>query len=421
MTLASFMSWSAYNLVIFEDAGFVNLLPLVYVRGVSQLRCGCTSLRERICRVLGHDQPTLYVRSELAAVTAQCPQVRVAQKSTGPTPTLFVNGRCLLGDKIAPANGNLVGRQGNQVAYIWADAKLSAKLTAEVFADDTKLQESLTSIAGVETDVKLINYPWDLIGQNSWALAQDWRYLGGGDCAERICAGAHLLARDNISIGAGTVVKPGCVLDGENGPIIIGNNVTLEPNSTLEGPLFIGDNSIIRAGAVLREGTSIGPACKVGGEVAESIIHSCANKQHDGFLGHSYLGQWVNIGAGTVTSDLKNTYGTIAVPINGRSVDSGRMFVGLTMGDHSKTGVNTTFATGSVVGFASCVCCSQVAPKFVPSFSWLTDTEHASARLEKMLETAQRVMARRDVTMTAADKELFLNIPQRAQQIEKAG
>ncbi|MBI4810593.1 MAG: transferase, partial [Ignavibacteriales bacterium] len=213
-----------------------------------------------------------------------------------------------------------------------------------------------------------------------------------------------------IIIGKGSKIKPGAVLDAEKGPIIIGINVTIMPNAVIEGPVFIGDNSIIKIGAKIYHGTSIGKWCKVGGEVEASIIQSYSNKQHDGFLGHSYLGSWINIGADTNTSDLKNNYGTVRVYVNGKMIDSGLQFVGLTMGDHSKSGINTMFDTGTVVGISSNIYGSGFPSKFIPSFAWGGEKQFTAYDLEKSIDTMKKVMARRNVNLTASYEKLVRKI-----------
>jgi UDP-N-acetylglucosamine diphosphorylase/glucosamine-1-phosphate N-acetyltransferase len=179
------------------------------------------------------------------------------------------------------------------------------------------------------------------------------------------------------------------------------------PNAVITGPAFIGDYSIIKAGAKIYSGTSIGTRCKVGGEVEASIIQSYSNKQHDGYLGHSYIGSWVNIGADTNTSDLKNTYGNVNVYVNGESVNTGLQFVGLTMGDHAKTGINVMFDTGTVVGISSNVYGAALPPKFVPSFSWGEGRSLTVYELDKAVETARRMMMRRDVDISPAYERLM--------------
>jgi len=174
----------------------------------------------------------------------------------------------------------------------------------------------------------------------------------------------------------------------------------------------------VQPGAVLREDTFIGPRCKVGGEIEASIIQGFSNKQHDGFLGHSYVGCWVNIAADCVNSDLKNTYGSVRVPINGIEVDSGETFVGLLLGDHSKTGINVAFPTGAVVGFCANVLAPR-SPKFAPSFSWIDADTIQPYDTQRGLEVARKVLARRDQELSPAAEQVFLDVAQRARAIER--
>jgi UDP-N-acetylglucosamine diphosphorylase/glucosamine-1-phosphate N-acetyltransferase len=205
-------------------------------------------------------------------------------------------------------------------------------------------------------------------------------------------------------------VKPGVVLDAEGGPIYIGKKAKVFPNAVIEGPAFIGDGSMIKIGAKIYENTSIGEVCKVGGEVEGSIIHSYSNKQHDGFLGHAYLGMWVNLGADTNNSDLKNNYGSVRVMINGEEVNSGSMFVGLTMGDHSKAGINTMFNTGTVVGVSSNVFGAGFPPKYIPSFAWGGAEGIETYDIARALEVAQRVMGRRKMQLSGAEEKVLREV-----------
>jgi UDP-N-acetylglucosamine diphosphorylase/glucosamine-1-phosphate N-acetyltransferase len=210
---------------------------------------------------------------------------------------------------------------------------------------------------------------------------------------------AHVAGQENIRIGREVRISPGVVIDATRGPVSIEDGAVLMPNASLEGPIHIGRGSIIKMCARIYGGTTIGPVCKVGGEVAESIIQGYSNKQHDGFVGHSYLGEWINVGAGTDTSDMKNNYSPVSVQVGGNSVESGQLFVGLFMGDHSKTGIGSVFNTGSVVG----VCCNifgaDYPPKYVPSFTWGGTSGFEEHDLEKAIETARRVMGRRGQTL----------------------
>jgi UDP-N-acetylglucosamine diphosphorylase/glucosamine-1-phosphate N-acetyltransferase len=200
------------------------------------------------------------------------------------------------------------------------------------------------------------------------------------------------------------------VIDASEGPVAIADGVTVMANASLAGPLSIGAGSILKMGAKIYGETTIGPVCKVGGEVGESIIHGYSNKQHDGFVGHSYLGQWVNIGAGTDTSDMKNNYSAVRLSVGGESVDSGHPFVGLFMGDHSKCGIGTTFNTGTIAG----VCCNIFGagfpPKFIPSFSWGGNAGFSEHDSEKAIETARIAMARRDRELDSAGESILREV-----------
>jgi UDP-N-acetylglucosamine diphosphorylase/glucosamine-1-phosphate N-acetyltransferase len=200
------------------------------------------------------------------------------------------------------------------------------------------------------------------------------------------------------------------VLDAEDGPIFIDEGATIMANASLQGPLFVGAKSTIKMGAKIYEGTSIGPVCKVGGEVEESIFHAYSNKQHEGFLGHAYLGEWVNLGADTNNSDLKNNYGTVRVHIDGKTIDSGLLFVGLFMGDHAKSGINTMFNTGTVVGVMSNVFGADYPDKLVPSFAWGGAASCETYACEKALQVARRVMARRNRELTKAQEAVLRQV-----------
>jgi len=222
--------------------------------------------------------------------------------------------------------------------------------------------------------------------------------------------GAHLVQKGAIHVGAGSRIKPGAVLDAEEGPIYIGENATIHAGAVVQGPAYIGDGCTIQPGSSIRPGCSIGMVSKIGGELEATIFHGYSNKQHDGFLGHSYVGEWVNLGADTVGSDLKNTYGTIRVPINGRPSDSGQMFVGAFIGDHTKTAIGTKLPTGCVIGYACNIACSGFIPRFVPSFTWLTETGAQPNDPQRALKVARTVVARRNRQYSAAEEALFLAV-----------
>ncbi len=261
-------------------------------------------------------------------------------------------------------------------------------------------------------EARLLSFPWQLIEFNPDAIADDFERMPfrgqADDCV--VYAGVQLVNPERIVIGEKAVVRSGTVLDATDGPIVIADNAVVMPNATIIGPVCVGAGSIVKVGAKILPGTSIGPVCKIGGEVEETIFAAFTNKQHDGFLGHSYLGEWVNIGAASNNSDLKNNYSPVRMWCAGSLRETGRQFLGVLMGDHTKTGINTLFNTGTVVGFNCNVFSSELPGKFIPSFSWGHGHEMVPYDLEKAMHTAATVMERRQVKFSAGHKLVFEKI-----------
>jgi UDP-N-acetylglucosamine diphosphorylase/glucosamine-1-phosphate N-acetyltransferase len=402
------------TICIFEDPQYAQLLPMAYTRPVYDLRCGILTLREKIERAYPKANIALLCRPYLAEVVKQQhPKLQVNEVHSGNC--LLVNGRVLAEDTLAKR----IPLKGNNAVYLSNDTVVAVRLNADRHASvaqdfsETFDVEHFSEFERIQVDVKLIDYPWHLVGNNGEQIVADFKRLmklRGKFQKGKIYRGAVLLNKKNIFIDSGAVVKPGVVLDAESGPIYIGKNAKIFPNAVIEGPAFIGANSLIKIGAKIYENTSIGEVCKVGGEVESCIIHSYSNKQHDGFLGHSYIGMWCNLGADTNNSDLKNNYGNVRVVINGKEVDSGSQFVGLTMGDHSKSAINTMFNTGSVVGVSSNVFGAGFPPKSIPSFAWGGAEALENYDIEKALDVARRVMARRKVEMSEVDENLLRKV-----------
>ncbi len=399
---------------IFEDPQYANLLPLTYTRPVYDLRCGILTLREKIQRAYPQAGIVLLCRPNLAdVVKEQNPGILVNElDSPG---SLFINGRVLADESFAqtiPLRGDdAVYLSGNTVVAVRVGSGKKPPATHD-FSEAIDA-EHFGELPRIQVEVPLIEYPWHLVNHNGEEITRDvHRFLRRKrrTMSGKLHTGVHLLNKKEILVAQGAVVKPGVVLDAEDGPLFIDKNAVIMPNAVIEGPAFIGAETLIKVGAKIYGNTSIGERCKVGGEVEASIIHSFSNKQHDGFLGHSYIGMWCNLGAGTNTSDLKNNYGTVRVFINGREVDSGSQFVGLTMGDHAKSGINTMFNTGTVVGVASNVFGAGFPPKFVPSFAWGGAGGLETYDLEKSLEVARRVMERRNVPMRGVDEQLLRKV-----------
>ncbi len=211
---------------------------------------------------------------------------------------------------------------------------------------------------------------------------------------------------DDPLMGPDVAIGPFVVLDAREGPIVLDNGAGVEPHAVLRGPLYVGPESRILGGEV-GHGTSIGPRCKVRGEVEQTVFQGFCNKAHDGFVGHSFVGEWGNLGASTVTSDLKNTYGPVRVGGPEGRVDTGLLKVGAFLGDHVKTGIGTRLTTGARIGAGSHLFGGGVSPAWLPDFSWDDGAERVRVRLDAFLSTAETAMRRRGQSPTDGERALW--------------
>ncbi len=283
----------------------------------------------------------------------------------------------------------LVDKDTNIVAY---KASYESKTYFEYFTKRT-------------VDIRRISYLFEVIDIIKERIDYEFKLVNASN-EPVIIDEKNVVIRDgkNIKFGKNVILHPFVVIDGADGKVFIDDNVEIMPFSYIKGPVYIGKNSIIKPHSKVYDGVSIGKVSKIAGEVKESIILGYSNKQHDGFLGHSFIGEWVNLGAMTTNSDLKNTYGSVKIRIKDREIDTKRTFLGLLMGDHSKSGIMTMFNTGTVVGFSSNIYGAGFQEKYIPSFSWGREDVY---NLEKAVDTAKRMMARRKVDFTEYHKKLF--------------
>ncbi|HVT83209.1 MAG TPA: putative sugar nucleotidyl transferase [Phycisphaerae bacterium] len=397
-------------LYVFEDSQTTALNPLTYTRAAFELRCGHCTLLERMERNLGRVGGVL-VRAGLAELMRRrLPSVAVNPPLETKDGILLINGRCLFlkGTEWSPPDYDCAGLSHGTVVWMNLSPTLAAKVDLSRLHEQKVLDELVQRVQHVAAHAAIIDRPWDLFAHQKAALLEDFAVIGAANFAT-VMPGAHLLNPDQIHLGRGTKVWPGAVLDAQNGPILIGEAAEIRANCVITGPASIGTHCVIRNVADIREETSIGPGCRVGGEINGSIFLGNANKQHHGFIGQTIVGEWANLGAGTTTSNMKNTYGTVKMPLNGVDESSGRLFLGAIIGDHAKLGIGTYLSTGSVVGFASHVVVPR-PPRFVPSFAWVTDKGVRRADFEKLEQIAATVMVRRHAEFTPADHELWVRI-----------
>jgi UDP-N-acetylglucosamine diphosphorylase/glucosamine-1-phosphate N-acetyltransferase len=396
------------NVCIFEDNQYSQLLPLVYTKAVFELRCGLFTSLERAVKHYPNTTVTLFCRNYLSDILQERYSYRINDPHTTGDTCLFLNGRAVLSLPIPIEGREEIGVQNNTLVYARLKGENAKKVSPESFLANDPIELLKNTVPVVNTQTPLINYFWDLIKHNKAQLENDFmRFVKEGSIFGRLYEGVYLINKGVVFIDKDSQIKPGCVLDAEGGPIYIGQHVTIAPNTTIEGPAFIGNYSVVQSNSRIRGGANIGEVCKIGGEVVNTIFHSYTNKQHDGFFGDSYIGSWANIGANTVNSNLLNTYGNVKVEINGNIINTHHMFIGMAMGDHTKTAINTTIMTGSIIGFSCNIISPSYPPKYLPSFTWYSPHGMRVYNLEKALLVAKTAMKRRSKEMTPKEEQLF--------------
>ncbi|MFY8162455.1 MAG: putative sugar nucleotidyl transferase [Candidatus Kapaibacteriota bacterium] len=255
-------------------------------------------------------------------------------------------------------------------------------------------------------NVSKINYIWDSLDFVGEMINED-KDLFNMSSPKSIGEGNFVVNSNNLLVGKNVTIEPMVVLNAENGAIIIDNNAKIMSNTVIYGPCYIGKNSTIKPGAKIYPNTSIGEWCKVGGEVENSIFQAYSNKQHEGFLGHSFISEWVNLGADTNNSDLKNTYSNISMQLPHKLVNTNRIFLGLICGDHTKSGINSMFTTGTVSGLCGILVKEWFLPNYIKSYTWGGKTNSPIYKFEKAIETAKIVMLRRNKELCEEEIELL--------------
>ena len=385
--------------VVFEDDCAGKLYPLTLTRPVFDLRCGIFSLGEKIGRHLLasrrgsglHFHERAYLRSpDREEVTSYSELARRHDAIT------FVNARLVFREEVLRAMD--LGWAGKYVASgVVAIATVPAERAGRFdgYLGSTIDDEAFADLPTRELAAVVAEYPWDLVRLNCEEIERDFSLAEAETVRPGLFPGAHFINEGAIRVASAVTIAPGAVIDASEGPVNIERGANIMANASVFGPVHIGADCVVKMGSSIYGGTTLGPVSKIGGEVAETIVQGYSNKQHGGFLGHSYLGEWVNIGAGTNTSDMKNNYSTVRVSIGGRVVDSGELFVGLFMGDHSKSGIGTIFNSGTVVGVCCNVFGADYPPKGIPSFVWGGSSGFVEHKFEAAVETARRVIERR--------------------------
>ena len=400
------------NIIVFEDAGTNQLYPITTGRPAYAISCGSYRLIDWLSELEGN--LIGLVRPHLE--TLQLHDFAQLQHQLDPDfPTTW-----LINARLVPSVSNIkflhqfkdsiprdrtdsdifINRQGWSVASaIVPTAVLAGKTTDQLGDWIANFVAADGAVTHIESDLELLEYPHHVIQQNMRCLSENLR--------QRISMGTYEEAQPNVFLAPGVTVGKHVVFDGHPGPIVIDDQTTLGPFSFFRGPIYVGPNSKISEYASLKDHASIAHTCKIGGEVEATVIEPYSNKQHHGFLGHSYLGSWINLGAGTCNSDLKNTYGTVNMQYGTRKISTEMQFVGCIIGDYAKTAINTSIFTGKIIGTGSMV--YGFATTNVPSFVNYARLfgEIGNLPPEIIVATQLRMLARRAVSQRPCDVQLI--------------
>jgi len=405
---------------IFEGDNLDSLQPLVYFRPVYNLKCGTKSLLEILEEFLPKEKIFLHMRSELSDFFYSS-----YKKNEFPEydDIVFING-CLAANKSIKALVKEIKMLEEDTCYSSGKFPVIARVSVEnlkkIKKDNILTLKSFYALTVLELPEKfkenlhLIEYPWDIILNNQGCIDEQLkRHKPLIKRKSKIPRQVKKISskKRNLYLGKKVNIAKNVLFDASRGPIYVGNGTKIMPGTVIMGPVFIGDNSLIKAGSRIYPGVTIGNHCKIGGEIECSIISDYSNKQHEGFLGHSYLGQWVNLGAGTETSDLKNNYSTIKVKQGKKSFDSQKQFLGAIIGDHTKTGIKTMLNSGSLIGPFSNIFGSGFQEKYIPPFSWGNSSVKLDThKFKQAMETAKVVMSRRGVDLKPELEKQFQKV-----------
>lgn len=379
------------NYILFDGPEREDLLPFTFTRPVADIRIGILTIREKWEMVLEVSTST---KTE-EYLSGKWP-LNVADKN------IFINSSYIPTDSLV-----------SEIKELKENELLLSGETLVAYHQKGNAEPEFSTFQQKElkADLLKISNTWDIFSKNAEAIDLDFSLVTKNRTSQKIDTSNFIKSEENIFIEEGAVIE-NCSLNASSGPIYVGKDAVIMEGSLIRGPFALCEGAIVKMGAKIYGATTIGPACKVGGEINNSVLFQNSNKGHEGFLGNSVLGEWCNIGADTNNSNLKNNYAEIRI-WNYKTENfakTGLQFCGLIMGDHSKCGINTMFNTGTVVGVSANIFGSGFPRNFIPGFSWGGSAGTSTYKLEKALETAELVMERRKIELTQDDRDILKHV-----------
>jgi UDP-N-acetylglucosamine diphosphorylase/glucosamine-1-phosphate N-acetyltransferase len=383
-------------LVLVDDRR-VDLSPLDDLRPLWDVRTGARTTRQRIESALATQAKAGFSGEGLV----DCSKDPLPSILPEKMPVLLVNARCVLPPAALESikiGESLVSESG--IVAIAAEAERASE------ALESMLHGKPLGVTLECENAAFLEFPWDVIRFRDRAIKLDMQELlrDRGRYMSEHPEGVIVIGNQPLAVDLSATVHPGVVLDLQYGEIIIARGAIIRPGSVLVGPCVIGPDSTVLEQALIKPNTAIGPVCKVSGEVGGTIFQGYTNKAHHGHLGDSWIGEWVNLGAGTVNSNLLNTYGQIVAKIrtDASGVSTGMMYLGALIGDHVKTAIGTRLMTGTVLGTGCMIASTAAAPQCTDAFAWITDAGSELYRYDRFVEVARTMMSRRDESMSPA-------------------
>jgi UDP-N-acetylglucosamine diphosphorylase/glucosamine-1-phosphate N-acetyltransferase len=384
---------------IYEGDGLDRLSPLCDLRPAFDLRCGRFTLLEKYQRLYTNEPIFLWVRDEMAGIAAEAhPDCRVnAKPHQG---RLFLSGTAIFDEPVSA--------KGPESVLLAGDEVVGFRVCAECVAELNSVRGLRADLAEEQVKARVVKWPWELVEFNAGELLRETdvtcemsdvrsKKSGTGRAPGKIERGAVVVGdRRKLRMESGSRVWPGTVISTETGPVFLDRDAVVRPGSFVEGPCYVGPGTVID-GAKVRPGCSFGAQCRIGGEVEASIFQGYANKHHEGFIGHAFVGEWANLGALTTNSDLKNAYQPVQVAWQGKTFDTGLLKVGCFIGDHAKTAIGSLINTGARIGTFANWFEPGLSPKEISAFAWGGKSHWP---IGHVLSNARRVMSRRGVNLS---------------------
>ncbi|MAV63965.1 MAG: hypothetical protein CMG00_02115 [Candidatus Marinimicrobia bacterium] len=388
------------NYIVFEDNNCHLLKPLSDLHASFEVRIGAFN---NIDRIINHtekgDTVQLYVRDEIESL------IKNKYPNFDVNPDSYKPGRYLNGSAVWDFES--MKKINENLNYCNDKGLMAFHSSNSINKNDLKYKFNDFSEVFSKIEIPSIKYLWDVFELIKDAIILDNKILHQYRVGD-LHPSSILINEDDIIISEGTKVSANSILDASQGPIILEKDSFVDIGALIKGPVYIGKNSIINPGTKIRGSVVIGPSSKIGGELEDCVIQGFSNKQHDGFLGHSYICEWVNIGANTNTSDLKNNYGNIKLKLDyNNEVDTGKMFIGSLIGDFCCTAISTKLNSGTVVGIGSNLFDDGFQNKYIEPFSW---GKKDRVDLNKFINTAERIMKRRSTLMTDSLKKRLIKL-----------